>query len=132
MEPQINEICNWYVLYTLPNYEKKVNFILQKNKILTFLPLYKSKRRWSDRKKIVEVPLFSNYIFIKTTPADRYKALDTFGVKCFLNYDGRPVLVQDNEINNIRRLNECTSLDIEPKLVEVIMLESAKDHLKIW
>lgn len=112
------------MLYTLPNYEKKVNITLQKNKISTFLPLYKSERKWSDRKKIIEVPLFPNYIFIEITPAERFKALDTFGVKCFVNCSGRPVLVRDTEISNIRKLLECTSLDIEAKLVE-------GDHVRI-
>ena len=124
MKLQSNEMCNWYLLYTLPNYEKKVNLTLQRSKISTFLPLYKSERKWSDRKKIIEVPLFPNYIFIQTTPAERFKALDTFGVKCFVNCGGRPVLVRDTEISNIRKLIECTSLDIERKLSE-------GDHVRI-
>ena len=56
----------WYVLYTAPRAEKQVDQRLKKEGITTFLPLHLSPRRWSDRIKLIEVPLFSSYIFIYT------------------------------------------------------------------
>ena len=55
---------NWYVLYTKPRHEKKVAKRLSQAGHTTYCPLYKVKRQWSDRTKVVEESLFRSYIFI--------------------------------------------------------------------
>ena len=64
---------NWYVLYTKPRHEKKVAKRLSQAGHTTYCPLYKVKRQWSDRTKVVEESLFRSYIFIlsKITSARR-------------------------------------------------------------
>ena len=81
------------------------------------ITLVKQMTGFIDRKKIVEVPLFPNYIFIKTPETKRFRVLDTFGVKGFIKFDGRPVLIKESEINNIMKLIECKSINVEQKFV---------------
>jgi transcription antitermination factor NusG len=116
MNKNLSPSLEWYVLYTLPNYEKKVHLSLTKNQITTFLPLQKVVRKWSDRQKIIEVPLFPNYVFIRTHKNERFKALDVYGVKYYINSGGRPALISENEINNIKKMLECPGIDIEQNL----------------
>jgi len=54
----------WYVVYTTPRGEKKANHRLEEKGIETYLPLRKTIRQWSDRKKKIEVPLFTSYLFV--------------------------------------------------------------------
>ena len=54
----------WYVLYTNPKAEKKVAEQLNKIGIETYCPLVTKIQQWSDRKKKIEVPLFSSYVFV--------------------------------------------------------------------
>jgi transcriptional antiterminator RfaH len=56
----------WYALYTRPRAEKQVYQRLTEAGVETFLPLQKTYRMWSDRKKLVEKPLLSSYIFVNT------------------------------------------------------------------
>ena len=57
----------WYAIYTNPRAEKLVNSRLVEENINTFLPLQKTFRKWSDRRKLVEKPLLPSYLFVKTT-----------------------------------------------------------------
>lgn len=95
---------HWYVLYTYPNSEKKVFQNLQRDNIETFLPLQKVIRQWSDRKKILEVPLFPNYIFVHIRPNEKYKALNVSGIVKYVSFDNKPVFVDPNEISLIKNL----------------------------
>ena len=54
----------WYALYTKPRWEKKIDAALLKKGIEAWCPLQKIEKQWSDRKKIIEEPLFKSYIFI--------------------------------------------------------------------
>ena len=56
---------HWYALYVRSHHEKKVHQLLQEKNIKSSLPLIKTVRIWSDRKKKVEVPLFQGYVFVK-------------------------------------------------------------------
>jgi transcription antitermination factor NusG len=55
----------WYAIYTRPRWEKKVNFLLQGKGIESYCPLNKVRRKWSDRIKTIEEPLFKSYVFVK-------------------------------------------------------------------
>ena len=69
----------WYALYTRPRHEKQLFEELTNRGIEAFLPTYKIRRRWSDRYKIVEEPLFKNYLFVRIK-FDRYhEALRPYG-----------------------------------------------------
>jgi len=69
-----------------------------------FLPLYKERRRWSDRIKQVDAPLFPGYVFCRFDPNDRLPILKTPGVTQIVGYSRVPVAVDENEIEAIRTL----------------------------
>lgn len=94
---------NWYVLYTASRAEKQVELYLKAEGVEVFLPLHLSPRRWSDRIKMVEVPLFSSYIFVKTTD-EKLRTLPAItGISRIVFYNGKPAVVRDNEIENIKK-----------------------------
>jgi len=103
----------WYIIYTSPNYEKKSYLSLLKINIPTFLPIQKVQRQWSDRKKTIEVPLFPNYLFVKIPQKDRFKVLEIYGIKKYITSLGKPVIIPENQINYIKKMLECPSLNTE-------------------
>ena len=95
---------SWFALYTRPRHEKQVFEELVNRGIEAFLPTYKVRRRWSDRYKIVEEPLFKNYLFVRMNQ-DRYReTLRPYGAVSFVKFDDRPAEIPENEVEAIRRL----------------------------
>jgi transcription antitermination factor NusG len=94
----------WYALYTRPRAEKLVFQRLVEEKIETFLPLQKTYKMWSDRKKLVEKPLLASYIFVKTNNKCFPKVYKTNGVVKFVSFEGKPVSIPQNQIDNLRLL----------------------------
>ncbi len=94
----------WYALYTRPRAEKLVYKRLVEAGIETFLPLQKTYRMWSDRKKLVEKPLLSSYIFVKTKSKNFPIVYKTNGVVKFVSFEGKPVSIPQNQIDNLRLL----------------------------
>ncbi len=92
----------WYLLYTAPRAEKKVNLELAKRNFTTFLPLQKKIVQWSDRKKMVETPLFSSYIFIYTSLSFYYELLNIAGIVKFVTFQGQPAELSDSQISLIK------------------------------
>ena len=96
---------NWYLLYTAPRAEKKTQLELNKKGYKTFLPLQKTLKNWSDRKKWVESPLFNGYIFIETILEKNYtNILNTKGVVRFVSFGNKPVIVMQRELNLIEKI----------------------------
>jgi transcription antitermination factor NusG len=96
--------AKWYAVYTSPRAEKKVNTRLTEAGIETYLPIQRTYRQWSDRKKLVEKPLISSYLFVKVVPLDFQKVFRTSGVVKFISFEGKPVPIPENQINNLRLL----------------------------
>lgn len=97
----------WYVAYTKPQFEKKVHEQLGKwYGIESWCPLTKSKRRWSDRVKILEVPLFKCYVFLKVTEKERIEALSLPGMLNYVRYLGKPAVIRDQEIEELKQFLE--------------------------
>jgi transcription antitermination factor NusG len=94
----------WYALYTRPRAEKLVYQRLVEAAIETFLPLQKTYRMWSDRKKLVEKPLLTSYIFVRTSKKNFPKVYKTNGVVKFVSFEGQPVSIPQNQIDNLRLL----------------------------
>ncbi len=111
---------NWYLLYTNPRAEKKVAVELQKKGYEVFLPLQKTLKVWSDRKKWVEEPLFSSYLFIQTQlEANFYNILKTSGVVKFISFQSTPAIVDPREIYLVKLLlgeNINMSQDVSSEL----------------
>jgi transcription antitermination factor NusG len=115
----MNHEKHWLVIYTKPRAEKKVNERLLEEGFETYLPLQKVIRQWSDRKKKVEVPLFNSYVFIKANEKDRFKILEVYGVVRFIFYLGKPAIVREFEIENIKEfLNKTKGSNITFKINE--------------
>jgi len=92
----------WYAVYTKPRWEKKIDTRLIKKGIESWCPLQKVERQWSDRKKIVEDPLFKSYVFVRIDVTERSNVLMTDGVLNFVYYLGKPAVIRDEEVNNIK------------------------------
>jgi len=69
-----------------------------------FLPLYRSRRRWSDRVKEIDLPLFAGYVFCRFCPQERLRVLLIPGVTGIVGFGGRPAPVEEEEIAAIRRM----------------------------
>ena len=94
----------WYALYTRPRAEKLVYQRLVETGIETFLPLQKTYRMWSDRKKLVEKPLLSSYIFVKTKSKHFPEVYKTQGIVKFVTFEGHPASIPQKQIDNLRLL----------------------------
>ena len=94
----------WYAIYTHPRAEKQVYKRLIDNSIETFLPLQKTFRIWSDRKKLVEKPLISSYVFVKTRSKHFPEVYKIQGVVKFVTFEGHPASIPQRQIDNLRLL----------------------------
>lgn len=105
---------NWYAIFTKPRSEKKVFQRMQDNEIEAFLPLVKTVRQWSDRKKTLEVPLIPSYIFVYLPENELYRTLPIQGTVSVLKHLGKPAKIREVEIENLRILsNNSDSHNIE-------------------
>ena len=97
----------WYAVYTKSRHEKLVQEQFQRRGIESFLPLRRIERRWSDRRKMVEDPLFKGYLFVKIALVSRWDVLGTTGVVRLVGRSsGEPAEVSERDIATIRRLVE--------------------------
>jgi len=103
---------NWYVVNTRPRWEKKIATFLDNKGFEYYCPLNKVTKQWSDRKKVVNEPLFKGYIFIKLEEAEKFKILDIDGILNFIYWIGKPAIVRDTEIENIKKYL-CEFEDVE-------------------
>jgi len=95
---------SWIVAYTRSRAERLVDMELKYKGITTFLPLKKTLRQWSDRKKWVEEPMFRSYIFMYVNRHEYYKAVSTTGLVRFISNNGKPLKVSDEEIETIKKV----------------------------
>ena len=98
------EKLNWYAIFTKPRSEKKVHQRMLDQDIEAFLPMIKTVRQWSDRKKTVEVPLISSYIFVLMQEKDLYQTLPIQGTVNVLKHLGKPAKIRAVEIENLKIL----------------------------
>lgn len=92
----------WYAAYTCANHEKRVTEQLEQRWIRSFLPTYQSVRRWKDRRKLLELPLFPSYVFVQLDEKDRLDLLRLPGVLGLVCFQGKPAPVASAEIENLR------------------------------
>jgi transcription antitermination factor NusG len=110
---------NWYALYTRPRHEKKVFDLLTEKGVETFLPTVERVRQWKDRKKRVQIPLFTSYVFVKIDLKDRYTSLQTHGVVRLVSFSGQPAAIPDWQIEQLQRVIEHPdTLELENYLRE--------------
>ena len=93
----------WYAVHTYPQHEKRVSASLLSRGVTHYLPTYRKVQRYRNRQTVVlEQPLFSGYIFVRTDPADRARILSP-GVVGLVSFGGRPTPIPESDIDLIRR-----------------------------
>ena len=105
----------WYAIYTKSRNEKKVVDLLSEKDIENYLPLVKRVKQWSDRRKTVEEPLFSSYIFVRIMEKEHLSVLQTPGVVRFVTFERIKVPVRDVQIEAIRKYVQTGIEDIANK-----------------
>lgn len=117
---ETNTVSHWHVLYVKHRHEKKVAQILQGKNIEVFLPLIKTIRIWSDRKKKIYSPLFMRYLFVKLiTKKDFHYALSTEGVINYVKFGSTYARVRAKEISQIKQLlnmEDASEIKVENNL----------------
>jgi len=101
-----NNEYKWYALYTKSRAEKKAFSSLSQKGIETYLPLRRNLKQWSDRKKWVETPIISSYIFVKITQLDYKKVFEADSIVSYVSYKGKAVPIPDREIEAMKRMVE--------------------------
>src|SRR5271168_3803412 len=105
--------ANWYALYTSPRHEKRVAEQIEQRRICCFLPLYRSVRRWKDRRKELELALFPGYVFVRMALTSKLLVLQLPGVVRLVSCNGQPVALPAAEIEALRT-RWSTELKVEP------------------
>jgi transcription antitermination factor NusG len=100
------QTTNWYALQTRARHEKVVAHKLRQQGLNIFLPTLTEIHRWSDRRKVVEVPLFSCYLFANLVLCDelRSRVCRVDGVLNFVGVHGQGISIPDEQIESIRTL----------------------------
>jgi transcription antitermination factor NusG len=113
-------VAKWLAVYTRPRWEKKVDSLLKAKGVESYCPLNKVRRRWSDRLKLVEEPLFKSYVFVKVAEEQKAGVRTTNGIINFVYWNGKPALIKEREINAIKRfLNEYENVEAMPANLKV-------------
>jgi transcription antitermination factor NusG len=102
----------WFVVYTRARAEKKVCADLLSLGIEAYLPLRKALHQWKDRKKMVEVPLISSYVFVKLKSTERDSVFKCNHIVRYITFEGKPVAVPEKQMISLKSLVE-SDVDIE-------------------
>lgn len=110
----------WFALYTRPRWEKKVAENLTRSKIENYCPINKVVRQWSDRKKIVQEPLFTSYVFVHASEKEHQQLRQVCGVVNLVYWLGKPAVIADHEIDTIKRfLSEHSNVLLQKTPINV-------------
>jgi transcription antitermination factor NusG len=104
METRTDLRSPWCAVYTRHQHEKTIGEMLEAKGFEVFLPLYESTRRWKDRRKVISLPLFPCYVFVRGAHERRLPVLTTPGVHMIISRGERIATVPEEEIEAIRRI----------------------------
>jgi transcription termination/antitermination protein NusG len=137
----------WYAVYTRSRHEKKVAGGLKDKNIEVFLPLRSVVNRWKDRRKEIQLPLFSGYVFVRILPEQKLPVLQTSGVVTLVGNGSDPMPIPEEQIASIQKLvdsgirydpypylKEGTRVLIKRgplKGMEGVLIERRKKHLLV-
>jgi len=108
----IDNSYRWYPVYTRSRAEKKAFDELNRKGIITYLPLHKTLKQWSDRKKFIEEPLLKSYLFVYISSKEYTEVLMTNGIARFLYFSGKVASMPEQQIEHLKRLL-ATEHDLE-------------------
>ena len=119
--------ARWFAVYTRPKGEKMAFRYLTQKRVTAYLPLQKLVRQYASKRKTVELPLITCYIFVKITSKEYVKVLETENVLNFVKFNKNLIAIPEDEIELMKRLLgegwevEATPLDfVEGDEVEII------------
>jgi transcriptional antiterminator RfaH len=120
MDPVNTYDTGWSVIYTKPRHEKRIIRQLDQLNVCHFLPIVKTLRKWSDRKRYIDVPLFPSYIFVKLKDAQTY--FNTLAIEGLLYYvrNGKQIArISETTINNLRLIiaNAVAPVEVSTELI---------------
>ena len=100
---------NWYAIQTRSRHEKVVERQLQGQGVEVFYPVVSQMHRWSDRRKVVECPLFAGYAFVRiaASPEERVRVLKTHGVVQFVGRNGQGSPIPTEQIEAVQAVVAC-------------------------
>jgi transcription termination/antitermination protein NusG len=93
---------HWYAVTVYPRHEKQVSRQLERRGVRCFVPMYRSLRRWKDRRKELDLVLFPGYAFVELELCSRLAVLTVSGVVRFVTFQGQPAAVSDQEIQALK------------------------------
>ena len=105
-------VYEWYAIYTRVHQEKKIYSILMEQNIECYLPLIKTLKQWSDRKKWIEEPLFRCYLFVKVSYVEYFNVLTIPGVVNYVCFGGIAQKIPVIQIENIKTLMSQKQEDV--------------------
>ncbi|WP_295127606.1 UpxY family transcription antiterminator [uncultured Chitinophaga sp.] len=109
-----HEPLAWYAVYTKSRCEKKVAGLLARKNIESYCPLNEVESQWSDRKKIVQEPLFKSYVFVRISERQMQAVRQTEGIVNFVYWLGKPATITDYEVDMIKRfMDEFKTVELE-------------------
>lgn len=103
----------WYAVYTKSRSEKRVQLELNEKGIENYLPMQRKLRKWSDRKKWVDTPVISGYVFVRICNKQYFEVLKTEGVVAFVRFENAPAVIRDEQIDLIKRLLHQHQVDVK-------------------
>lgn len=101
---------SWFAAQVRPGRELSVHDSLVSKGYEVFSPRYKTRRKWSDRVKEVDVPFFPGYVFCRVGATSYAKVVTTYGVIRIVSFCGRPTPIPDSDIESVRKLAECAQM----------------------
>ena len=112
-------VYNWYAVRVRSRTEKKVNAELFELGIESYLPLQRRLRIWSDRKKWVEMPLISGYVFVRISRKEYELVLSPYNVVCYVFFQGKAAVIHEKDILILKRMLGQNELELEVTLEEL-------------
>ena len=111
----------WYAVYVRSRKEKKVHQLFEEKGVESSLPLIRTVKQWSDRKKKVELPLFKGYIFVRIDISkDKLNILQTDGVVRFIGIRNKPSKIPDEEMHWIHMMVENSDTVQNEKEIPIV------------
>lgn len=109
----------WFVIQTKPRQEKIVHRQILLKGVESYLPLMEKIKLWSDRKKKIQIPMFSGYVFVYADETERVQAIsNTSGAIRYLFYEKKPAVINEKEMILIKQaLVEPEKISIEEKRI---------------
>ena len=125
---------HWYAVYTKPRSEKKLADRLNNKGIEAYLPMRRTLKQWSDRKKMVDEPLIKSYVFVNIFQQNYYEVLNTAGAVKYIWFCGKPAVIPANQILAMKLIMsqevdvDCVSADL-PKGTPVKVISGPMKEL---